>query len=60
MFNYFLIRTAKSEDAISVFGDQIPEVARFFNSRRHFFGRLLVGRGPLPNPAAICSFATSD
>src|ERR1700692_4499196 len=29
MFNYFLIRTAKSEDAISVFGDQIPESRDF-------------------------------
>src|SRR6202171_113784 len=25
MFNYFLIRTAKTEDSISVFGDQVPE-----------------------------------
>src|SRR6202045_2505928 len=29
MFNYFLIRTAKSEDTISVFGDQVPESRDF-------------------------------
>src|SRR6266480_5242564 len=29
MFNYFLIRTAKTEDAISVFGDQVPESRDF-------------------------------
>src|SRR6266436_2051092 len=29
MFNYFLIRTAKAEDSISVFGDQIPESRDF-------------------------------
>src|SRR6202023_3632807 len=29
MFNYFLIRTAKSEDSISVFGDQVPESRDF-------------------------------
>ena len=29
MFNYFLIRTAKGEDTISVFGDQIPESRDF-------------------------------
>src|SRR5881398_2616332 len=29
MFNYFLIRTAKGEDTISVFGDQVPESRDF-------------------------------
>src|SRR6202790_4535462 len=29
MFNYFLIRTAKTEDTISVFGDQVPESRDF-------------------------------
>src|SRR5258708_3395756 len=29
MFNYFLIRTAKNEDTISVFGDQVPESRDF-------------------------------
>src|SRR5438046_9613966 len=29
MLNYFLIRTAKAEDSISVFGDQIPESRDF-------------------------------
>jgi len=29
MFNYFLIRTAKQDDKVSVFGDQIPESRDF-------------------------------
>src|SRR2546430_1900557 len=29
MFNYFLIRTAKTDDTISVFGDQVPESRDF-------------------------------
>src|SRR5260370_14367438 len=29
MVNYFLMRTAKSEDALRVFGDQIPESRDF-------------------------------
>src|SRR5712671_1244015 len=29
MFNYFLIRTAKTEDSISVFGDQVPDSRDF-------------------------------